>query len=234
MQAPPYPLTVLEKVRLAPLHTLVRLDASGCPFAERHVSPGQYALMGWRRDTLTPMALASVPGLKPLEVLIGSATEEEQAALLDESGSDRGGPLWASDPQGPGFPLEKARGRPLLLFAGGAGIGAIRAVVETLLPHREAYGPVTLFYGVRAPELFCFRERFETWRQHGVDVVEVVSRDPSYAGLRGYVQEALPAALERASEAVAFVCGRPEMERDVADALVFRGVSAQHVFRNWP
>lgn len=234
MQAPPYPLTVLERVRLAPLHTLVKLDASGCPFAERHQSPGQYALLGWQRDSLTPMALASVPGLKPIEVLISSATAEEQEALLDDEWPERGAPLWASDPQGPGFPLERARGRPLLLFAGGSGIGAIRAVVETLLPRREAFGPVSLFYGVRSPELFCFRESFETWRRHGVDVIEVVSRDPSYAGLRGYVQEALPASLERASEAVAFVCGRPEMERDVTDALVARGVSATNVFRNWP
>lgn len=229
MQAPPYPLTVLEKVRLAPLHTLVKLDASGCPFGERHQSPGQYALMGWQRDSLAPMALASVPGLRPLEVLIGSATPEEEAAMLDDTG-----PLWASDPQGRGFPLERARGRPLLLFAGGSGIGAIRAVVEALLPARDAYGPVTLYYGVRAPELLCFRDRFEGWRRHGVDVVEVVSRDPSFGGSRGHVQDALPDTIANAPEALAFVCGRPEMEHDVTRALVARGVPEGQVFRNWP
>lgn len=229
MQAPPYPLTVIEKVRLAPLHTLVKLDASGCPFGERHQSPGQYALMGWHRDTLAPLALASVPGMRPLEVLIGSATVEEQDGLLDDDG-----PLWASDPQGRGFPLERARGRPLLLFAGGAGLGGLRAVIEALLPRRDAYGPVTLYYGVRTAELFCFRDRFEAWRAHGVDVVEVVSRDPSYPGLRGYVQDALPAVIEGAAEAIGFVCGRPEMEHDVTRALAARGVPEANVFRNWP
>jgi NAD(P)H-flavin reductase len=229
MQAPPYPLTVIEKVRLAPLHTLVKLDASGCPFGERHQSPGQYALMGWHRDSLAPLALASVPGLRPLEVLIGSATPEEERELLDDDG-----PLWASDPQGRGFPLERARGRQLLLFAGGAGVGAIRAVIEALLPRREAFGPVTLYYGVRRPELLCFQDRFQDWRTHGVDVVEVVSRDPSFAGARGYVQDALPAVIEGAADAIAFVCGRPEMEHDVTRALAARGVPETSVCRNWP
>lgn len=229
MLAPPYPLTVIEKLRLAPRQTLVRLDASGCPFPERHQSPGQYALMGWKRDELTPMALASVPQERPLEVLVGSSTDEEQAALLA-----REGPLWASDPQGRGFPLEQARGRPLLLFAGGSAIGALRAVIETLVPRRAAYGPTTLYYGVRSAELLCFTARFAHWRAHDVEVVPVTSRDPSFAGQRGYVQGALPDSLERAAETVAFVCGRPEMESEVAAALVERGVDAARIYKNWP
>ncbi len=229
MQAPPYPLTVIEKVRLAPLHTLVQLDAAGCPFGERHVSPGQYALMGWQRDALTPIALASVPRERPIEVVLGSATCEEQDAVLDGDG-----PLWASDPQGRGFPLEAARGRPLLLFAGGSAIGALRAVIEAALPQREAFGPMTLYYGARRPELFCFRERYETWRRHAIDVIEVVSQDPTFEGLRGYVQCALPDEIPDAERAVAFVCGRPEMEQDVTLALGERGVTSERVFRNWP
>lgn len=229
MQAPPYPLTVIEKSRLAPRHTLVKLDASGCPFGERHQSPGQYALMGWQRDALWPIALASVPRERPLEVLIGSATNEEQEALLEEER-----PLWASDPQGRGFPLEKARGRPLLLFAGGSGIGALRAVIEALLPQREAFGPVTLYYGVRTEDLFCFRERFETWRAHGVGVLQMVSRDPAFSGPHGYVQDALPDVIAGADRAFAFVCGRPEMEHDVTRALSERGVAEKRVFKNWP
>lgn len=229
MQAPPYPLTVLEKVRLAPRHTLLRVDASGCPFGERHQSPGQYALMGWDRAGLTPMALASVPRERPLEVLLGSSTDEEEQALLA-----REGPLWASDPQGRGFPLERARGKPLLLFAGGSAIGAIRAVIETLLDQRDAFGPVTLYYGAKSRELFCFRDRYDTWRARGIDIVEVTSDDASAPGQKGYVQDALPDVIEGADRAYAFVCGRPEMETDVARALGARGLSEDRVYRNWP
>lgn len=184
--------------------------------------------MGWHRDALTPLALSSVPGERPIEVLIGSATDEEQEALLSGDG-----PLWASDPQGRGFPMEKARGGPLLLFAGGSAIGAMRPVVESVLARREAFGPVTLYYGVRSQELVCFQERFQIWREHAIDVHIAVSREISHGGAPGYVQGALPDVIEDAERAIAFVCGRPEMEHDVTRALSERGVAADRVFRNW-
>lgn len=229
MSSPPYPLRVLEKEEIAPCKVLVRLADAPAEMLEKHTTPGQYALMGWDRGSLYPMALSSVPGDTPLEVLIGTYTEEERAALLAQQG-----PLWASDPQGPGFDLERARGKPLLLFAGGSAIGAVRPVVESVLRHREAFGPVRLFFGARRQADFCFAERFDAWRAGGVELTLVASQDPTWTGPTGYVQEHVPAKLPAAADTHAFVCGRPEMEEHVKAALLARGVPAANVCKNWP
>ncbi len=229
MSLPPYPLRVLHKEEIAPKKVLVRLGDAPDELLRKHTVPGQYALMGWKVDSLYPMALVSVPGDAPLEVLIGAYTDEERDVLLA-----RDGPLFASDPQGPGFPLALARGKRLLLFAGGSAIGPIRAVVEALLREREAYGPVSLYVGARRFEDLCFSERFDAWRDAGVELTLVVSQDESWAGPRGHVQEHLPAAFAEPLETLAFVCGRPEMEEQVMAALLARGLPAANIRKNWP
>jgi NAD(P)H-flavin reductase len=226
---PPYPLRVLQKEEIAPKKVLVRLGDAPAEMLQKHTAPGQYALMGWALDALYPIALVSVPGDSPLEVLIGPYTDEERDVLMA-----REGPLFASDPQGPGFPLEPARGKRLLLVAGGSAIGPLRAVVEAILRDRESFGPVALFFGARRSEDFCFSERFAAWRAGGIDLTLVASQDERWTGPRGYVQEHLPAALADPDDTLAYVCGRPEMEEQVKAALVARGLSPSRVRKNWP
>lgn len=224
-----FPLPLLERIPLASRHTLLRLDPRGTPFVDTHTVPGQVALMGFQAEAIFPMAIASVPGDEPVEVLLASKSEEEQQTLLT-----REGPLYCGGTRGPGFPVDQARGRSVWLFAGGSAISGLRAVIETVLRSRDEYGDVRLFYGARGEDLLCFRDSFARWRESGVEVQVALSR-PHDGGAQGrYVQALLPDELPNPEALTAFVCGRPAMEQAVTEALISRGVDAAAIRKNWP
>ena len=138
-------------------------------------------------------------------------------------------------PQGKGFPIEKAKGKSLWMFAVGSGVGALRSVVEHLLPRRTEVADVSLLYGVRDAAELAFTHRFGAWAGHDVHVVPVVSQPKAstWDGKVGHIQDHLPKSFPEPEKIVAFLCGLPEMERDVSAALLARGVGPEQVFRNW-
>jgi NAD(P)H-flavin reductase len=140
-----------------------------------------------------------------------------------------------SAPRGPGFPLARAAGRPLWLIGTGSGVAPLKAVVEALLPHRSRYADVHLLYGVRHADELAYTARFGEWAGRGVRVVPVVSqpRPRTWDGPTGRVQDHLPAKIEHPAEAWFFLCGLPEMDREVAAALLQRGVAPDQIFRNY-
>jgi NAD(P)H-flavin reductase len=138
-----------------------------------------------------------------------------------------------STPEGKGFPLEKARGHDLLLFATGAGISAIRPVIASVRQERGTYGRVTLYFGARTPSAFAYSDELHEWEAGGVRVVCTVSQPgvSGWQGLTGYVQAHL--GEEPLQDVVAFVCGQSEMVQGVMAELRNRGVPKSAIFLNY-
>ncbi len=202
-------------------------------FVDAHTASGQYAKLAFEEGGVPrPYAIASPPGNGGRFEFLLKLPEERVGPALDLGPGDR---VQMGRPQGKGFPVDKAAGKELWLFAVGSGVAPLRAVIEHVLPRRNDIGPITLLYGVRDPDELVFTQRYGDWAGHGVRVVPTVSRPKSggWDGRTGYVQEHLPKAFERPEAVVAFVCGLPEMDRDVSAALLARGVGPEQVFRNW-
>lgn len=232
MTEPLVPLPISSAREVATRQVLLTLDATGTSLPAAHTIPGQYARLILDDGVARPFALASPPGSSRLEFLVKVAPDRVPG-LVTWSPDDR---ILVGHPQGKGFPVERARGRSLWLFAVGSGIAPIRAVVEHLLPQRSAFGDVTLIYGVRDPAELAFSSRFGAWAGHDIAVWPVVSRPPpaaEWAGRTGHVQDHIPKSFTRPQDVVAFMCGLPAMERDVLAALAERGVGHEQVFRNW-
>jgi NAD(P)H-flavin reductase len=207
------------------------LDVGGTALEGSHARPGQYVQLRLPGQEPGMFAIASPP------VPQGSRWE----FLLKDDGAlpsallhlPVGARVDVSRPTGPGFPMEKARGQDLLLFASGSGISAIRPVIATVRQDREAYGRVTLYFGARTPGAFAYSGELEQWQAGGVRVVRTVSRPGAsgWQGLTGYVQAHL--GEEPLAHAVAFVCGPAEMVQDVMTQLSRRGVPQSAVFLNY-
>jgi sulfhydrogenase subunit gamma (sulfur reductase) len=219
---------------LAARQALLAVDAGGTAVARGHLQAGQYCLHRlFADDVPRPVALASRPGRNQLELLL-KAPEERLARVLSLVPGEK---VALGVPQGRGFPVDAARGRDVWLLAGGTGVSPLKAVVERILEERGAFGDVVLLYGVRHADELCFRELFASWLGQGVRVVPVVSRTSSGAapwpGAKGHVQDHIPEKVARPADTFVFVCGPPEMERDVGVAFVARGVPPEKIFRNW-
>jgi NAD(P)H-flavin reductase len=205
------------------------LGVEGTPLARAHHRPGQYIFLSLPGLPPAPFALGNAPGpsVSHYEVLLRPASPLAEALVALSPGE----PVQVKPPAGPGYPLEHARGRPLLLAGTGTAISPLMSVLRTLVPEREAYGPVTLLYGTRTAGGFAYAEELTALAGHGVKVVHTVSSpEAGWEGLTGYVQHHV--CRERCGGVVAFLAGQPEMVSAVTEALVQEGARREDVFLN--
>jgi NAD(P)H-flavin reductase len=186
--------------------------------AAAHRRPGQILVVHPGDGEPVFLALASPPGDAELEVLVGPAA----AARLElREGSE----LAVSGPSGPGFPLEEARGRDLLLFAVGSALAPLRPVVELVRRARSDFGQVTLHVGAHTAADLPYARSYPAWDRDRIDVVTSLSRP--------WVQERFALDPQPVEDAVAFCAGMPAMMDAVTDVLVRSGMPAGRIFRNW-
>jgi NAD(P)H-flavin reductase len=131
-------------------------------------------------------------------------------------------------PFGRGWPLDGARGRDVVVIAGGIGLAPLRPILNALESDREAFGRVSLLYGARSAGDILFRSELESWRgRFDFDVeVTVDAADRSWRSNVGAVTELLPNARFDPDGTEAFVCGPEIMMQFAVHALRERGVPA--------
>lgn len=207
----------------------LHVSVAGTRAAGTHVRPGQYAMLALEGHAPHPFAIASAPGSTTFEFLVKKGSPLSDALT-------RLGPghfVQISEAMGPGFPLEKAAGHSILLFATGSGISAIRSTLLAIRNDRAKFDKVTLFFGARTPSAFAYMDEHKDWERDGIDIVRTVSQpgESSWDGLQGYVQEHV-GELARGGELV-FLCGQTEMVKGVREELARRGIPPGNLFVNF-
>jgi NAD(P)H-flavin reductase len=124
------PLVLLENVALDDQLHRLRLDATGHALGTSYTRAGQYAVLGLAGHAGRYFALASPLGALPVVefwVARGSATSD---ALC---GARAGDTLLCSAALGAGFLAPHDDERPVVIFASGTGLAAVRPLVEERL-----------------------------------------------------------------------------------------------------
>jgi sulfhydrogenase subunit gamma (sulfur reductase) len=208
---------------------LIHLTLEMPPEVERSfVLPGQYLELSLDGQPARPYAIASAPASgSRFEFLV-----RRGFPLADALGQLRNGdPVMVSPALGPGFPLDAARGRDLLLVATGTGAAPMRSVIQTVGAQRDQFGEVTFYFGGRHGKDFAFERDWPSWESQRVKLVRTVSEtDAQWVGLRGFVQDHFQAV--RWPEAAAFVVGSNPMVQAVTAELVKRGMPRERIFLN--
>ncbi len=172
-------------------------------------------------------ALSTAP-TEPAELLVARGSALGDAVI---AAAQPGARLGATEPFGPGFPLEEAHGRDLLVLATGSGIAPIRAVLRHVRRNRDAFGRVAGYYGAKTPGDHAYAREVEA------ELTLVCSRAPAaFVGARGYVQDvAVQRQLGglRPEATVAFLCGARAMVADARAKLATRGLPADRTFLNF-
>ncbi|HUO09302.1 MAG TPA: FAD/NAD(P)-binding protein [Phycisphaerae bacterium] len=118
---------------------------------------------------------------------------------------------------GNGWPMEKLKGRDLLIMAGGIGLAPLRPVIYWLRNHRGYCGRVILLYGCRTPEDRLYAQELEEWeKERRVDVlVTVDNATAAWTGPVGGVVNLMRRVKVNAERTTVLVCG-PRMLNRVA------------------
>jgi NAD(P)H-flavin reductase len=118
-------------------------------------------------------------------------------------------------PYGSAWPLEEARGRDVVVVAGGLGMAPLRPVLYTLIRRPRDEGRISLCYGARTPDDLLYRDELGSWTARaGLDLhLTVDAGGPGWHGDVGVVTTLLRRAAIDPAGAMAMVCGPEVMMR---------------------
>ncbi|WP_240810012.1 FAD/NAD(P)-binding protein [Actinomadura sp. WMMA1423] len=231
----PYRVTA-RRVETADTVTLA-LEPVAAPIPEP--APGQFTMMYAFGVGEAPISLSRI-GADGGER--GAAPAGRAGPVLEQTvravgavtravcGTGPGQVLGLRGPLGTGWGLDGARGRDLVVAAGGIGLAPLRPVVLRALAEREAFGRIAVLVGARTPGDLLFTGELETWRARGAQVEVTVDRPaPGWTGQVGLITALARAADIDPARTAAFVCGPEIMMRLTAEALTGLGVPPGNV-----
>ena len=129
-------------------------------------------------------------------------------------------------PFGTPWPMDAARGRDLVIVAGGIGLAPLRPAVYWVMAHRTDYHHVVVLYGTRTPNDILYRRELERWRaRFDLEVHVTVDRGaPAWHGNVGVVTSLIHKTPFSPRSAIALICGPEVMIRFTALELQRRGL----------
>lgn len=191
--------------------------------------PGQFVEVSLLGIGEAPISITSSPDRKGfLELTIRAAGKLTKAINNLEPG-DR---IHVRGPYGNTFPFEEVKGNDLYFIAGGIGLPPLRSLINSVFDNREDFGKVTILYGAKTPDEFCFKEELKTWQ--GIIDTEVLltvdNPDDTWDGNVGVVTKLMEKTHMSPSNGAAFVCGPPIMIRFVIEKLTHTGFIDENIY----
>jgi NAD(P)H-flavin reductase len=209
----------------------VSLPEAHAAFAE--MTPGQYVALAPPGHEARWFVLASTAAEVPVvEFLIGRGSAVSDALVALQPGDA----VRLSVPQGAGFPMARLATRPVVMFASGTGLAAVKPVIDTLLASPSP-PPIALYYQERlrveasSPQCeFALTGELARWRSASVDVHLACDAAPNGPSER---VELLwePGADASTSEYV--ICGSPQLDARVGARLSAAAIATEQVHRNY-
>jgi len=190
--------------------------------------PGQFSMLWVFGVGELPISISGDPARDGLLQYTVRSVGQATHALVNRQIGDG---IGVRGPLGVGWPMEAARGRDVILVAGGIGLAPLRPVVHEVLRNRDEYGRLVLLYGARSPRDLLYRRELASWaRQRDTQILVTVD----YGGLNwrghvGVVTTLFRFARLQPARSVAMVCGPEIMMRFVTRELEHQGLARQAI-----
>jgi NAD(P)H-flavin reductase len=191
--------------------------------------PGQFSMLWVFGVGELPISISGDPADTQRLVYTVRSVGRATDALI---GRKPGDALGVRSPFGTGWPLQKARGKDVMVVAGGIGLAPLRGVIYHVLSHRQDYGRLTVLYGARSPQDLLYRKELTAWaKQPDTEVRSTVD----FGGVRwrgnvGVVTTLFKRVRLQPERAVAMICGPEIMMRFVARELEEHGLSPSDLY----
>ncbi len=191
--------------------------------------PGQFNMLYCFGAGEVPISISSDPA-KP-EILkhtirVAGTVTKALSQLKRESF------LGVRGPFGNPWPVEEAKGKDVVIMAGGIGLAPLRPLIYSILSQRENFGRVYLLYGAKNPREILYRKEMERWRAR-FDMEVAISVDMStgmWKGNVGVVTTLLSGIKLDPEKTVAMLCGPEIMMRFASRELQHKGLEKNYIF----
>lgn len=207
----PHPGKLVEVRDLAAEIKLFRVelpDVGGEAF--RTWMPGQFAFVSAFGLGEAPFGIANAAGRGPAldfaVARLGSVTTG-----LHELGA--GDTVGVRGPLGNCFPMEKFKGKNLVVLGGGIGGAPLRPVIQHVLDHRADYGRLIILWAARRPDLLVFTGEYDEWRAAPDTSLHLTvdTPDGTWKHATGLITQLLEKVAPAAEDAATITCGPPVM-----------------------
>jgi NAD(P)H-flavin reductase len=192
------------------------------------IAPGQFAMLYAFGVGEAPISASALRGTGELVHTIRAAGAVTRALCAARPGAVVG----VRGPFGNTWPIAEARGKDIVIVAGGIGLPPLRPVIHHVLAHRRDFGSLVILYGGRSPADLLFRGELTRWRSRLDVTVDVIvdTAGPDWHGRVGVVTKLIPRAPFDPAHAIAMVVGPEIMMRYSVEALVARGLAPDDVW----
>lgn len=190
--------------------------------------PGQFNMVGYPGIGEAPISFSGLSENGRFEHTIRAVGMATRFIEHMQKGSE----VLVRGPYGRGWPMADARGKDLLLVAGGVGLAPLRPVIREIVKNRADYGRVELLIGSRNEEAVLFSKEYAEWRKAmtvTITVDELVTGKP-WPHHVGLITGLLDKVAVDGEGTVVFVCGPELMMRFVSKGLMLRGVRASDLY----
>jgi NAD(P)H-flavin reductase len=191
--------------------------------------PGQFSMLWMFGVGELPISISGDPAQLGRLVYTVRSVGKATNALV---GRKPGDSLGVRGPFGKGWPLEVARGRDVIVIAGGIGLAPLRPVIYEVLQNRDQYGRLVLLYGARSPRDVLYRKELVSWaRHHETQILTTVDYGGlSWHGHVGVVTTLFKYARLHPARSVAMICGPEIMMRFVTRELEVQGLKRDDIY----
>ena len=182
-------------------------------------TPGQFMMLG-------------IPGIGESAISISSVNNENQIySTIRNVGNvtnyisnlKKGESISVRGPYGIGWPLEKAKGKDIIIVAGGMGIAPLRGLINHITDKRKNYGYLEIIYGARTPDDMIFKYEINNWNKIKRSTLHLTADQvlgvTPFECKTGLVTSCFPMMKTHHRNAIALICGPEIMIRYAAKCL---------------
>ncbi len=224
----PQPYRVQEVSKETSDTFTLRLAPEDC-IKESVFHPGQFSMLWVFGVGELPISISGDPLLHDRLVYTIRSVGQATHSLVNQKVGDS---IGVRGPFGVGWPVETARGRDVIVVAGGIGLAPLRPVIYQVLQNRKDYGRLVIMYGARSPRDLLYRKELSKWaRSPETQVLVTVDYGGlSWRGHVGVVTTSFKYSRLQPARSVAMVCGPETMMRFVVRELEGQGVSRDDIY----
>lgn len=221
----PLPAVLEEVVEETPtIRTFVVRPEEPLPFRAGQFV--QLTVPGVGEAPFTPSSPPHEPERLEITVLRTGRVTDALHAL--EAGAELG----VRGPFGKGYPVEKFKGKDVLLVGGGVGLAPLRSLMHTLFRDMGQCKRLVIKYGARMPAELLFRRSYDEWgRIEGVDMETTVDVGGNgWKGNVGVVTTLLRDGESETREGYVVSCGPGIMLRFVTFRCIELGYEPSQIY----